>query len=201
MDQILGEIDQRQFFKQFNKFMLLMWRLGLGQWINIWPEGIGRIMVISTTGRKSGLQRHTPINYAILDGEVYCISGWGKASDWFCNLMTHPEVEIWLPDGWWAGIAEEVTDPANRLSLMRTVAQNSGFAAYAFGGFDPKTITDEKLVEATRDSCVLHIRRTEARTGPGGPGDLAWVWPLATFMLLPMALRGRRRKIIKIIRK
>lgn len=197
MDQFMNEKQLQQTFKQFNKFMLLMWRLGLGQWINAWPEGIGRIMVITHTGRKSGLPRQTPVNYAIVDGEVYCTAGFGKTSDWFCNLKANPEVEIWLPDGWWAGVAEEVTDPTRRQQLLRAVVQNSGFAASVFGGFDPKTISDEELAKATAEYCVFHIRRTAARTGPGGPGELSWVWPLATFLLLPLALgkkKSKRRK-------
>ena len=194
MDNLMNEKQLQQAFKQFNKFMLLMWRLGLGQWINIWPEGIGRIMVITHTGRKSGLKRQTPVNYAIVDGEVYCTAGFGKSSDWFCNIKANPEVEIWLPDGWWAGVAEEIIDPKKRLPLLRAVVQNSGFAASTFGGFDPKTITDEELAKITSEYCLFHIRRSAARTGPGGPGDLAWVWPLATFLLLPLALGKKKNK-------
>jgi hypothetical protein len=50
------------------------------------------------------------VNYAIVDGEVYCTAGFGAVSDWYRNIRTNPEVEVWLPDGWWAGVAEEVTD-------------------------------------------------------------------------------------------
>jgi deazaflavin-dependent oxidoreductase (nitroreductase family) len=194
MDELAKEKQLQQTFKQFNKFMLLMWRLGLGPWINIWPEGIGRIMVITHTGRKSGLKRQTPINYAVIDGEVYCTAGFGKMSDWYRNIKTHPEVEIWLPDGWWAGVAEDVSSSKQRLLIMRQILINSGFAAHAFEGIDPHKITEDELVKLTTEYCLIHIRRTEARTGPGGPGELAWVWPLATFLLLPLALRGRKRR-------
>jgi deazaflavin-dependent oxidoreductase (nitroreductase family) len=194
MDDLTREKKLQQGFKQFNKFMLLMWRLGMGPWINFWPEGVGRIMVITHTGRKSGLKHQTPVNYAIIDGEVYCTAGFGRMSDWYRNIKANPEVEIWLPDGWWAGKVEEISGPKKRLPLLRTILQNSGFTASTFGGLDPFKLTDEELAQATPEYCVLHIRRTAARTGPGGPGDLAWVWPLATFFLLPLALRRRRRK-------
>jgi deazaflavin-dependent oxidoreductase (nitroreductase family) len=194
MDNLTREKKLQQGFKQFNKFMLLMWRLGMGPWINFWPEGIGRIMVITHTGRKSGLKRQTPVNYAIVDEDVYCLAGFGKLSDWYRNVKANPQVEIWLPDGWWAGTAQEISDPKKRLPLLRTILQNSGFAASTFGGLDPFNLTDEELAKVTPEYCVLHIRRTAARTGPGGPGDLAWVWPLATFLLLPLALRKRKRK-------
>ena len=60
----------RQGFKSFNKFMLLMWRLGMGHWFGLWPEGWGQIMVITHKGRKSGATYRTPVNFALVDGEV-----------------------------------------------------------------------------------------------------------------------------------
>ncbi len=183
----------RQMFKQMNKFMLLMWRLGLGSWLNFWPDVGGRIMVITHTGRKTGLKRRTPVNYAIVEGELYCTAGFGPMSDWYRNLKAHSQVEVWLPEGRWAGVAEEITDPQGRLPLLRQVLIASGFAAPMFGIY-PKTMTDAELEAVSTDYRLIHIRRTEARTGPDGPGDLAWIWPLATMILLPLALFRRRRK-------
>ena len=183
----------RQMFKQMNKFMLLMWRLGLGSWLNFWPDVGGRIMVITHTGRKTGLKRRTPVNYALVEGELYCTAGFGPMSDWYRNLKAHSQVEVWLPEGWWAGVAEEITDPQWRLPLLRQVLIASGFAAPMFGIY-PKTMTDAELEAVTTDYRLIHIRRTEARTGPNGPGDLAWIWPLATMILLPLALVWRRQK-------
>jgi len=186
------EVKMRQSFKQFNKYMLLMWRLGLGPWINIWPEGIGRIMVIIHKGRVTGRMRHTPVNYTIIDGDIYCTAGFGKVADWYKNMLKDPNVEIWLPDGWWAGTAEDISDIGDRIKLMREVLIASGFAA-PMVGIEPKKISDEELAAATESYRLVRIRRTEARTGPEGPGDLWWVWPMATFFLLPLAL-GRRRR-------
>jgi deazaflavin-dependent oxidoreductase (nitroreductase family) len=123
----------RQMFKYFNRFMPLMWRLGLGSWVNLWPKGGGQILVLTTIGRKSALRRRTPINYAMVDGELYCTAGFGQTSDWYRNLKANSEVEVWLPDGWSAGVAEEVDDPQLRLLLMRQVLIGSGFAAFAAG--------------------------------------------------------------------
>jgi deazaflavin-dependent oxidoreductase (nitroreductase family) len=153
----------------------------------------GRYMVITHTGRKSGLKRRTPVNYAVVDDEVYCTAGFGSVSDWYRNLIANPQVEVWLPDGWWAGSAEEVTQPEARLALMRAVLIGSGFAALA-AGVNPQQMTDEELDAVTKDYRVIHIRRVAARTGQDGPGDLAWVWPLATMLLLPLVLfRPKRR--------
>lgn len=183
----------QQLFKQLNKFVLLLWRLGLGGWMNAWPEVMGRVMVITHTGRKTGLRRRTPVNYAIVDGEIYCMAGFGKISDWYRNIVTDPNIEVWLPDGWWQGTVEQVSDPVLRVPLVRAVVIGSGFAGYLFG-LNPHRMTDQELATATAPYCLMHIRRTAARTGAQGPGDLAWVWPLATMILLPLVFLKKRRK-------
>ncbi len=190
--QLQTERKLQQAFKHWNRFMLLMWRLGLGAWINACPPIIGRIMVITHTGRKSGTRRRTPVNYAIVDEEIYCTAGFGERADWYRNIIANPSVEVWLPNGWWAGVAQEVTDAHARVPLLREVLLASGFAAYA-AGIDPRTMSDEELDAATREYRLIRIHRTAALTGEGGPGDWAWVWPLAVMLLLPRAL-GRRRR-------
>jgi hypothetical protein len=56
-------------------------------------------------------------------------------------------------------------------------------------------MTDAELDELTRKHQLIRIRRGAARTGPDGPGDLAWVWPVATMALaLLLLLRPRRRR-------
>jgi hypothetical protein len=90
-------------------------------------------------------------------------------------------------------VAEEVTDPENRLLLLRQVLIASGFAAFAIG-INPYHITDQELEAVAGEYRLLRIRRTAERTGESGPGDLAWVWPLATMLLLPLVLRRRCSK-------
>jgi deazaflavin-dependent oxidoreductase (nitroreductase family) len=188
------ELEQRlrQAFKTGNRFMLLMWRLGLGEMINMAPDSIGRIMVLTHTGRKTGAKRQTPVNYVILDGEVYITAGFGSTADWYRNILKQPQVEVWLPDGWWQGKAEDVSNHPRRNEILRAVLIASGFAAQAFGGIDPHTASDEDIIAKTSDYKLVRIHRIAACTGPGGPGDLAWIWPVATFLLLPLALRRKR---------
>jgi deazaflavin-dependent oxidoreductase (nitroreductase family) len=132
----VSEDNMRRIFKGFNRFMLLLWRLGLGSWGNGTSFG-GSLMVIKHTGRKTGLTRHTPVNYAIVDGDVYCTAGFGTVSDWYLNIMTNPEVEVWLPDGRWAGIAEDVTDVEENYKNFRQVLIAIGFAGPLFGATPP----------------------------------------------------------------
>ena len=199
----MNEQTLRQVFKYFNRLMILMWRLGMGQLINFWPQVIGRIMVITHTGRKTGLRRHTPVNYAIVDGDVYCVVGFGPGSDWYRNIQASPQVEVWLPEGWWSGEAHLSEEVENRSSIMRQILINSGFAAPLFAGIYAGKISDSELEMITRSYKLVRIRRVLPCTGSGGPADLVWVWPtlahvfLAGWIIKKIFLRRIVRRIVR----
>lgn len=193
MDRPLMEATEtwRRAFHAFNGFMRLMWRLGLGPAMNLFPDSTGQLMVLTHTGRKSGTLYRQPLNYAIVDGAVYCVAGFGPSSDWYKNILKNPRVQVWLPDGWWEGMAQDVTDTPERLRLIRAVIRASGFAG-RMAGIDAKTMEDAELDKLTRDYRLICVERTAARTGEEGPGDLVWVWQAATVVLLGLALFRRK---------
>lgn len=184
----------RSGFHQFNRGMLLMWRLGLGPFMGR-RELSGQIMVLTHTGRVTGRTHRTPINFSEHDGDLYCTSGFGRRSDWFSNILCHPAVEVWVPSStlggpveWWAGEAEEVTDTPDAAARLREVLIASGFAGW-LDGFRASA-SDEEVLSLLAQYPVMRIRRTAALTGPDGPGDLTWVWPVAAGALLVPAIRG-----------
>lgn len=146
----------RRVFHAMNHFMVWMWKMGWGKAINIWPAVIGRIMVIKHRGRKSGREYLTPVNYAIVDGEIYCTAGFGSTSDWYRNMQANPEIELWLPEGKRKARAEDISDSPKRLFLMRQVLIASGFAAPLFG-IDPKKANDEQLGVLSREYRLVHF--------------------------------------------
>jgi deazaflavin-dependent oxidoreductase (nitroreductase family) len=193
------ELDQQKIdkylpaiFKRFNRLMVLMWKLGMGKLINCYPPFFGRIMVISHQGRGTGSPYQTPVNYFPQGEYIYCTSAFGGQSDWYLNVIANPQVEIWLPDGWFTGKAELVENSEERSQMLRKVLIASGFAAPLFAGVDPKEIDEETFVEMTADYRLLRIQRQSPRTGDNGPGSLAWLWPILTFLLL--CRRRRKRK-------
>jgi deazaflavin-dependent oxidoreductase (nitroreductase family) len=153
------EERMRQAFKSLNRFMIFMWKARMGRLINIWPAVIGRIMVIKHVGRKSGLVRYAPVNYAKEDGEIYCLAGFGAKSDWYLNIMDLPDVELWLPEGKYPAHAEDVSDCPQRLQLIREILIASGFAASTFGGINPHKITDFVLQKLTAEYRLIHFVR------------------------------------------
>lgn len=188
-----GEATLRKGFKYFNHLMLLLWRLGLGGWVNGWPAVGGRILVLTHEGRRSKQWHRTPLNYAEVDGELYCVAGFGRVADWYRNVLANPQVELWLPNGWWRGLAEDITGSVEELPLLRAVLANSGFAAYA-AGIHPATISEEALRQATKSYKLVHILRTEGIPHPHGLADLAWIWPMTTFLLLLYLLSIGKRE-------
>jgi len=178
----------RRFFKRFNLYMVWFWRLGFRRYVNCWPRLGGRVMVITHTGRKSGAHYRTPLNYTIVEGEIYCMAGFGHQADWFRNIQANPQVEVWLPDSWWSALAEDISQDPRRLPVFRQVVLDTGLVAPLFG-IDARKMNDESFARALGDSRLVHIRRTQRLTGRGGPGDLAWVWlPVAGLLALVYGL-------------
>ncbi|MGB8981240.1 MAG: nitroreductase/quinone reductase family protein [Anaerolineales bacterium] len=146
----------RRVFHSLNRFMVWMWKMGWGKAINFWPAVVGRIMVIKHRGRKSGREYLTPVNYAIVDGEIYCTAGFGSMSDWYRNMLVNPRVELWLPEGRRAACAEDVSDSPKRLFLLRQVIIASGFAGPLFG-VNQKKMNDEQIDKVTKEYRLVHF--------------------------------------------
>ena len=146
----------RKVFHAMNPFMVFMLKIGMGWMMEILPSVSGRIMVIKHKVRKSGKEYLTPVNYAIVDGEVYCTAGFGSISDWYKNMKVNPDVEILLLKGWRKARAEDVSDSPQRIFLMRQVIIGSGFAGPLFG-VNQKKLNDEQLDVMTKDYRLVHF--------------------------------------------
>ena len=146
----------RKGFRVMNRFMVFLWKLGMGRMINFWPAVIGRIMVIKHRGRKSGKEYLTPVNFAPVNGDIYCTAGFGSGSDWYRNMQTNPNVELWLPDGKYKAGAEDISDSPERLFLLRQVIIASGFAGPMFG-LNPRKLNDEQFDKATKEYRLVHF--------------------------------------------
>ena len=177
----------RKAFRQMNRGMVLLFRLGLGRLMNAWPSVGGRILVINHVGRRSGNPYRTPVNYADDGHSLYCVAGFGTCTDWYRNALAAPILEVWLPDGRWFCEAQDVSADPRRPELMREVLIASGFAAHLVG-LHPHAMSDEELATATESYRLLSLSRREPL--PDGAGDLAWIWP-AGFGLLAVAVAIR----------
>ena len=79
---------------------MLRWGLRLPIWLYRWNLGwlLGeRFLLLTHTGRKSGLVRQTVIEVVGHDearGVYYVVSGFGRKADWFLNIQQHPGVKV-----------------------------------------------------------------------------------------------------------
>src|SRR3954447_21572270 len=91
-------------------------------------------LLITTTGRKSGLPRTQPLLYAT-DGDGYVVVGsnWGQAHHpaWSANLLAHPTARVTLGDRE-VDVRATLTTGAERERLWELVQRIwPGYAAYA----------------------------------------------------------------------
>jgi deazaflavin-dependent oxidoreductase (nitroreductase family) len=175
----------RKIFWFLNKFIMVpIFRLGLGPFFG--NPFSGYMMILKPVGRKTGKIRYAPVNYAIQNGFVYCISGGRKNSDWFRNICANPQLELILPGGAIYARAEEVTDPDEKRIIARRVLQNAGFAGF-FEGYNPYQISDEELQAKIADLPVLRFEPLGPGSGVFDMGGWAWIWSfVATGLLLWM---------------
>lgn len=158
----------------------------------------GYFLTLTTTGRRSGLPRQTPLNYAILDGHVYLLSGFGVRADWYRNLIADPRVTIALPGRIVQGTAAPVGDPAEAERAALAVARNCGFAL-VFEGVNPLTVTDEQLRTRLVGRPVVRVAAPEpVESGSHDPGSWTWLLP---HVVAPLVLVGAARAVKAVSRR
>jgi len=176
----------RRIFWFINKFFMVpMFRLGFGPFFG--NPLTGYIMVMKVIGRKTGKVRFTPVDYAIYNGNVYCVSGGRRESDWFKNLLVNPEIELIMPGGCFYARMEEVTAADNTLFICRQILKNAGFAGF-FEGYNPFTISDKDLAEKIADVPVLRFRPLGLGSGASDAGGWAWIWAFVITVILVILL-------------
>jgi deazaflavin-dependent oxidoreductase (nitroreductase family) len=67
-------------------------------------------LLLTTTGRKSGLPRVTPLQFEEVDDVYYVASARGQEADWFRNLLANPQVEIQVRGQRISALAEPITE-------------------------------------------------------------------------------------------
>ena len=90
--------------KNVQKIHRVLYSIGLGPLI-------GRIiLLLTTTGRSSGLKRLTPLQYEMICDDYYVGAARGTKADWVRNIQSCPQVEVRVGKKQFQGTAEVVTD-------------------------------------------------------------------------------------------
>ena len=69
------------------------------------------VLLLTTTGRKSGLPRVTPLQYEEMEGKIVIASARGTKADWYRNILVNPNVTIRVKSREFNGLAEPVENP------------------------------------------------------------------------------------------
>ena len=145
------------------------------------------MLLLRTVGRKSGLVRETPLGYALIDGRIVVIAGYGRRADWFRNALAHPQVEVVLPGARLRGLAKEITDPDERLAAFCTAIEAMAVVGYLTVG-DLGEASPERLEEMAEAFPALAITPTAVLPGPFDPGGVGTRWVTAVGVVGPLAL-------------
>jgi deazaflavin-dependent oxidoreductase (nitroreductase family) len=100
----------------YEKFPKCLWRLMKPPRI-FYKLGIHHfvgqlVLLLTTTGRKTGLERVTPLQYEKIDDAYYVAAARGPKADWFRNILSNPSVKVQVKSRRFQAIAEPTTDPS-----------------------------------------------------------------------------------------
>jgi deazaflavin-dependent oxidoreductase (nitroreductase family) len=185
---------QRAFLLVNGAFVGPALKLGLGVFIG--TPAFGHLMLLRTTGRRSGRRREVPLGYVIRDGAIWCVAGYGAMTPWYRNLLSEPRVEVVLPGRRpIEGLARPVTDDREWLAGYRALIHSFGVTGRLVVG-DVDRLSDAELLERHRSLPVVRIVPRTGRGIEAGRWDDGWTGVvLQAWLALAVAalLRIRRR--------
>ena len=91
------------------------------------------VLLLHTTGRKSGKARVTPLGYFLQDGGYLLVAsnaGRPKNPAWYYNLMSSPHTKIEIMDKTIPVTAEELSGEARARSWQQVIAAAPNYARY-----------------------------------------------------------------------
>jgi deazaflavin-dependent oxidoreductase (nitroreductase family) len=77
------------------------------------------VLLLTTTGRRTGLKRVTPLQYEKIEGAFYVASARGPKADWYRNILANPNVEVQIKTGRFHAIAEPTVDSSRIADFLQ----------------------------------------------------------------------------------
>jgi deazaflavin-dependent oxidoreductase (nitroreductase family) len=100
------------FFWKLIRVPRLLYALGLGPLI-------GRlVLLLTTTGRKTGKPRVVPLQYEEDEGVVYLGSARGAEADWYRNIVANPRVHVQIGSRRFEGLAQPLPEPSQIIDFL-----------------------------------------------------------------------------------
>ncbi len=155
------------------KAPLLAYRLGLGR---LMPA---TLLVLTTTGRRSGLPHRAILETRRHGSKQYIVSLWGSRADWYRNLADHPLVRVQVAGRDFPARAQPITSPDELWRVLRLFRKSNPLIDAIL-----ENTTGIHAHVAPADLQDAHDRLAGVRLDPAAsedapPGvrpDLAWAW-------------------------
>lgn len=164
--------------------------------INFWRLGLGPLtgkifLLITTTGRVSGLPRRTMVEYHKAAGVKYAPCAFGEIADWYKNIQADPYVTIQTSDGTESAIAYRVTDEDELLAVYQVFKRRDPpLTNWYLSSLGIKDTPEDVLKNKDKVHWIGFAPTAEA-TPPGLDVDLAWLWPMGLLTLLIIRITRR----------
>jgi deazaflavin-dependent oxidoreductase (nitroreductase family) len=144
--------------KNIQKIHRLLYAIGLGPLV-------GKIvLLLTTTGRRSGKKRVTPLQYEMIGNDCYIGAARGVKADWVRNIQINPQVELRVGAKHFQGTAEVITDPSKFADFMEVRLKRHprmiGLIMEKAHGL-PKHPSREQLEELAKNEAFVIIHPTK----------------------------------------
>jgi deazaflavin-dependent oxidoreductase (nitroreductase family) len=117
------------------------------------------ILLLTNTGRKTGLSRVTPLQFEHVNGIYYVASARGVNADWYRNILVDQEVQVEVAGEQFAAKAEPITDPARIADFLEIRLERHPRmirAMLRLEGMPPK-FTRSELEEFSREKALIAL--------------------------------------------
>jgi deazaflavin-dependent oxidoreductase (nitroreductase family) len=155
---------------------IVLWRLGLGPLLGRLETRGGHLVMLTVTGRSSGLPRHTPVTAHVVGDETYLWCPYGGRSEWFRNAKADPVVTVQSRGSTRVMRAVAIEDVDD---VMRVVGDLRHFDETFLRSYLAAEGIADRREDIARNAERLHLRRLQPTTEEGPPpleADLAWLW-------------------------
>ncbi len=173
--------------REYYRLPVVLWRLGLGPLV-------GRpLLLLTVTGRSTGLPRHTPVAPHVVGGKTYIWCPYGRRSQWYRNMIANPVVTVQSRRGTQVMRAVSIADDDEAAEVVAELRRfDRPFLRLYLKG---EGIADTPE-DIARNRQRLHIRRLVPAPEEGPPAlkaDLVWLW-LVPVAVAALSVRRRCRR-------
>lgn len=164
---------------------LLLYRLGLGEVANA-----ANILVLTTRGHKTGLIRHTPLEYRQHGSKIYLVSAWGERPNWYQNLRANPIVTLQQGRKQISARAHPVTNSGEALGVLHLFRRRAPviYDAVLARMSDREDIAPRTLPDITAQITIVRLTpEAGASDLPPLPANLSWIVPSGLVISLSLA--------------